>query len=118
MDWKHKQMKRNKVKNRKRNSMRWKKVFTVSLCFVHGVYNGLSRTTKKTATGISKFVLKAVGILMFVATFLIGCSNSKIQPNYEYEHKQVQQSNFETTYLICKNCIDYTKINKGEKNAI
>ena len=73
--------------------------------------------TKKIAIGISKFVLKAVSILMFVATFLIGCSNSKIQPNYEYEYKQVQRSNFETTCVICKRCLDYTKINKGEKNA-
>jgi hypothetical protein len=113
MDWKHKQMKRNKVKNRKINSTRWRKVFTVSLGFVHGVYSGLSRMTKKTATGISKFVLKVVSILMFVATFLIGCSNSGVQPDYGYEYKQVQQSNFETTCVICKRCLDYTKINKG-----
>jgi hypothetical protein len=114
MDWKYKQMRRDKVKTKKRILKRSNKFFTASLGFVHEIYNGLSRMIKRTATDISKIVLKVVSILMFVATFLIGCSNSKIQPNYEYEYKQVQRSNFETTYVICKRCLTYTKFNKGE----
>jgi hypothetical protein len=116
MDWKHKQMKRDKVKNKRVLKMA-NKFFIASLGFVYEIYNELSRMIKKTTTGVSKFVLKLMSILMFVATFLIGCSNSRMQPDYEYKHKQVQRGNFETTYVICKRCLTYTKINKGENNA-
>lgn len=67
-------------------------------------------------------------IAMFLMLIsLIGCARPKSLPyTNNYQAKQIQHHDTGTTYVICSNCVEYTKINKfqtcdqlrGEANVI
>lgn len=74
----------------------------------------MNKKIKKAAIGVNKFVLELLGVPMLVAAFLflVGCSKHNLSLDNGYELKQVQYGNLETNYVICKKCIEYTKITK------
>ena len=56
--------------------------------------------------------LKLMTIAFVLLAALSGCAKSHMLPDGTYEAKQVQNSSLESTYVICKKCIDYTKLQK------
>ena len=51
--------------------------------------------------------------LFLLPAILTGCAKSSILPyNCEYQAKQIQHCDLGATYVVCKNCVEYTKINK------
>ena len=54
--------------------------------------------------------LKLMTIAFVLLAALSGCSKSHMLPYDTYEAKQVQNSGLESTYVICKKCVDYTKL--------
>ena len=65
---------------------------------------------------------------MLLFSSLVGCSNTKPLPQSGYEMKQIRCGNLETTpsettslettYVVCKQCIDFTKIKHTKKSKI
>lgn len=54
--------------------------------------------------------LKLMTIAFVLLVVLSGCAKSHMLPDDTYEAKQVQNSGLESTYVICKKCVDYTKL--------
>ena len=54
--------------------------------------------------------LKLMTIAFVLLAALSGCAKSHMLPDDTYEAKQVQNSGLESTYVICKKCVDYTKL--------
>ena len=54
--------------------------------------------------------LKLMTIALVLLAALSGCAKSHMLPDDTYEAKQIQNSGLESTYVICKKCVDYTKL--------
>ena len=70
----------------------------------------------KETFGEDRAILKLVAITLLLSV-LVGCAKPHTLPNIAYEVKQVQQAqrgSLETTYVICRGCVQYTKLNKNK----
>lgn len=80
-------------------------------CFISKIGKRLGQMTKKIVANVNKAILKLLSGIVLLAAFLVGCSKPSFVLEHGYEAKQMQRGNLETTYVFCKQCIDYTKIN-------
>ena len=65
----------------------------------------------KTQLTAFKYGLLTLSIVLL--TCIAGCTKSKQLPyTGSYQAKQIKNHHIGATYVICKNCVEYTKINK------
>lgn len=56
---------------------------------------------------------KLLATLFLLSVVLTGCAKTSILPyNHEYQAKQIQHCDLGATYVVCKNCVEYSKLNK------
>jgi outer membrane lipoprotein SlyB len=63
----------------------------------------------------SRVIFRLIVVVPLLFSVLVGCAGPHMLPDTVYEAKQVQQfqkGSLETTYVICKSCIQYTKLIK------
>jgi hypothetical protein len=60
--------------------------------------------------GKNRVVLKLMTITLLLLPALVGCAKPHMLAGSGYEFKQIQRGTLETTYVLCKGCIEYTKI--------
>ena len=56
--------------------------------------------------------LKLMTIAFVLLAALSGCARPRMFPDDTYEAKQIQNSGLESTYVICKKCMEYTKLQR------
>lgn len=68
---------------------------------------------KESFLSIKNYKYRQLAALFLSLTFLTGCAKLSTLPyNHEYQAKQIQHCDLDATYVVCKNCVEYTKINK------
>lgn len=75
------------------------------------------RGCKKISSLIVKALCKTFSSMMLIATFLVGCAESDLPLQKVYEFKQIRNENV-SSYLVCRGCVDYTKINKNQQKEM
>lgn len=73
--------------------------------------NWLDQKTKKIAISGNKAALRLLAVFILLVS-IVGCAKPSLPQEGGYEAEQIQCGNLESTYRICKRCIEYTKINK------
>jgi hypothetical protein len=62
--------------------------------------------------------LKLLAITTLSLAFLVGCVESPWLQNHDGTHqaKQIHTNNFESNYIICRRCVEHTRLDTSLKN--